>query len=413
VRQDLNISIPNGALIEIKGVQELELIGKAVQLEVDRQTCLLQIKNELKNRNVQVATITKNYLDLTEIFRDTKARVIRDAISKQGIVLGIRLEHFRSLLGKQLGVPGLRFGTELSGRASFWAGVGGIFHSDELPAYGITDVEVGLVNQKLKIDSDDAFVIVADEPARARDALNAVTERAIEAIGGVPEETRNAMPDGSSRFIRPRPGAARMYPETDVPSVPITERMISDLKSHLPEPSEHIVTRLISEYSLNKKLATQLVDSDYLALFEKTTKTTKAVQSSFVATMLTEICKNLEREGFPIHSIDDTKMEAVFKLVDEGTIAKEAMPDLLKWQAKNLDSDVREGTKALGLRMLPEPELAAIIDNHLLKNRKVVNEKGLDAFASIMGSVMSEVRGSADPKVVAEMLKIKLARKST
>jgi glutamyl-tRNA(Gln) amidotransferase subunit E len=413
VRQDLNISIPNGALIEIKGVQELELIGKAVQLEVDRQTCLLQIRDELKNRNVQAATITKNYLDLTEIFRDTKARVIRDAISKQGIVLGIRLQHFKGLLGRQLGSPSLRFGTELSGRASFWAGVGGIFHSDELPAYGITDVEVGLVKQKLKIESDDAFVIVADEPARGRDALNAVAERAIEAIGGVPEETRNAMPDGSSRFIRPRPGAARMYPETDVPSVPITERMLSDLKSHLPEPPEHIIKRLISEYSLNQKLATQLVDSDYLALFEKTAKTTKAVQSSFVATMLTETCKSLERDGIPIHSIDDTKMEAVFKLVDERMIAKEAMPDLLKWQAKNLDSDVREGIKALRLRMLPEPELAAIIDNHLLKNRKLVNEKGADAFASVMGSVMSEVRGSADPKVVAEMLKIKLARKST
>jgi len=409
VRQDLNVSIPNGALIEIKGVQELELIGKAVQLEVDRQNSLLQVMEELKIRNVQPATVSRNYVTLTEIFQNTKARVIKEAISKGGNVLGLKLQHFGGLLGKELGISGLRFGTELSSRASFWAGVGGIFHSDELPAYGISEAEINQVSEMLRLSNDDAFVIVADQQERAEDALNAVVDRAVEALTGVPEETRTAMPDGSSRFIRPRPGAARMYPETDVPSAPVTESLIAQLKSKLPETPEESAKRLGKEYSLNQKLSEQLVDSDYLGLFERTAKASTNTQPSFIATMLTETCKSLEREGFAIHEISDEKMALIFHLVDLGTIAKEAMPDLLKWQAKKLDVDPTEGIKELGLRMMSQSELEKIIDQHLQKNRKLV-EKGPSAFPSLMGSIMSEVRGKTDPKVVTEVLKKKLLK---
>lgn len=410
VRQDLNISIPNGALIEIKGVQELELIGKAVQLEVDRQKSLLQIKEELKNRNVQSSTITRDYINLTTLFQNTKARVFKEAISKNGVVLGMRLQHFGKLLGKELGAPGLRFGTELSGRASFWAGVGGIFHSDELPGYGITENEIEQVRKMLNLDGEDAFVLVADQYERAKDALSAVADRAVEALAGVPEETRNAMPDGSSRFIRPRPGAARMYPETDVPSAPITEQMIAELNSKLPETPEESIKRLTIQYSLNQKLSKQLIDSDYLALFERTAKAVKNTQASFIATMLTETCKSLEREGFAVHEVSDEKMESIFQLVERGTLAKEAMLDLLKWQTKNPDSDPNDGINALGFQMLSERELETIIDQHLEKNRKLVEEKGSGAFPSLMGSIMSEVRGKTDSRLVTEKLKKKLTK---
>lgn len=409
VRQDLNISIPNGALIEIKGVQELELIGKAVQLEVDRQNSLLQIKDELEKRNVQPSTINRDFVNLTTLFQNTKARVFKEAISKNGVVLGMKLQHFGGLLGKEL-APGLRFGTELSGRASFWAGVGGIFHSDELPAYGITETEVDQVKKMLSLDRDDAFVLVADQYERAKDALNAVADRAVEALAGVPEETRNAIPDGSSRFIRPRPGAARMYPETDVPSAAVTERLIAELKSRLPETPEESVKRLANQYSLNQKLSRQLVDSDYLALFERTAKASKNTQPSYIATMLTETCKSLEREKFAVHEISDEKMEFIFQLVERGTIAKEAMPDLLKWQTKNPDSDPNDGFKALGFQMLSETELDTIIDQHLEKNQRLVEEKGSGAFPSLMGSIMSEVRGKTDSRLVTEKLKKKLTK---
>lgn len=412
VRQDLNISIPNGALIEIKGVQELELLSKAVKLEVDRQVTLLQIRDELTRRGIKEETIKEDFVDLTDVFRNTKARVLKDAISKEGIVLGMKLPRFRGLLGKELGVSGLRFGTELSGRAIFSAGVGGIFHSDELPAYGIVDNEIAQVQQRLETLDDDAFVLVADVHSRATNALKAVAERAMEALAGVPAETRNAMPDGSSRFIRPRPGAARMYPETDVPSTPISREWIAKLEANLPETQDQLMKRLSDQFLLNQKLAKQLADSDYLTLFEHISASTKNIQPSFIATMLTETCKSLERDGVPVHTIDDTKMKSIFDLVGDGMIVKEAVPDLLKWQTKNLDSDPKDGIKALGIRMLSELELETIIDQHIEKNRQLIAEKGTAAFASLMGSVMSEVRGSTDPKSVSEKLKAKLSKKA-
>jgi glutamyl-tRNA(Gln) amidotransferase subunit E len=410
IRQDVNISTPGGALIEIKGVQELELLSKAVELEVQRQRTLLELKEELKKRQLTPDMILRNYVDLSEVFTQSKARVIKDALSRNGIVLGLTLRGFGGLLGKELG-PDLRFGTELSGQAIFWAGVGGIFHSDELPAYGVTREEVQAVKERLGSGASDAFVLVADEKMRAKDALDAVVSRVLESFNGVPEETRTAMPDGTSRYMRPRPGAARMYPETDVPPTQVTSALVNQLKANLPETSEHLSKRLVDQYGLNQKLAKQLIDSDYLSLFEQIATSSK-IQASYLATVLTEICKSLERAGVPVHTIPDEKISMIFSLVDQGIVAKEAIADLLRWQTKNPSASPQSGVKDLGLRMLTENELEAVIARHVEKNRKLVEERGSGAFASLMGSIMSEVRGSTDPKMVTEKLKAKLAQVS-
>jgi len=407
IRQDLNISTPGGALMEVKGVQELDILSKAVETEVNRQLTLLEIRGELSKRGAKPESIERKYYDVTDDFAASKARIIKEAISKGGVVFALKLPKFSGLLGKEL-APGLRLGTELSNRASFWASVGGIFHSDELPGYGVTEEEVRYVRDRLSVVGDDAFVLVADEKGKANDALDAVVDRAIEAISGVPEETRTAMPDGTTRYMRPRPGAARMYPETDVPQTPITHEFITRLKSNLPETPEKLTMRLVDEYSLNQKLSKQLVDSDYLELFEQIAAASK-VPPTFIATILTETCKSLERDGIPIHSIPDNKIQRIFRLVDEEAVAKEAVVDLLKWEATNLTADPIDGVKKLGLRMLDKRELEQIIRRHIEKNKKLIDERGEGAFSSLMGSIMSEVRGSIEPKQVTETLKKRLA----
>ncbi len=408
IRQDLNVSIPEGALIEIKGVQELDILGKAVELEVNRQQTLLAIRKELSSRNLKPNEIERKYVNLSELFLNSDGRVIKAAMTKGGVVLAVKLPKFKGLLGRELG-PGLRLGTELSNRASFWAGVGGIFHSDELPAYGISEAQVATVRDRLGLSAEDAFVLVADDNAKAKDALDAVVDRANEALVGVPEETRTAMPDGTTRYMRPRPGAARMYPETDVPETPVPEEYISTLRAHLPETPEKLAKRLMDQFSLNQKLAKQVVDSDYLSLFERIVAN-GAVQSTFAATFLTETCKSLEREGVAVRTVPDAKIESMFKLMARGAFAKEAMPDLFKWQVSNPTSDPSEGIQHLGLQMLSQTELEQIIDRHVEKNKKLIEAKGQDAFPSIMGSIMSEVRGRTDPKLVTETLKKKLSR---
>jgi glutamyl-tRNA(Gln) amidotransferase subunit E len=199
-----------------------------------------------------------------------------------------------------------------------------------------------------------------------------------------------------------------MYPETDVPPTPITENYIAALNAHLPETAETLTKRLMGQYSLNPKLTKQLVDSEYLTLFEEIVASGKT-SPTFVATFLTETCKSLERDGVAVHSIPDARMKTMFELAEKGVVAKEAMVDLVKWQGKNPNAEPAEGIKSLGLRMLTEKELDEVISRHIEKNRRLIDERGQGAFSSIMGSVMSEVRGATDPKLVTELVKKKLA----
>jgi glutamyl-tRNA(Gln) amidotransferase subunit E len=222
IRQDLNISIPNGALTEIKGVQELELLPLVVEYEVQRQLNLIKISQELKAIGAKEEELKEEYYDVTEVFKQTKCKVIQKALNKNQKVLAIKLPKFKNFLKREL-IPNLRLGTEMADRAKFWGRVGGIFHTDELPAYGITTQEIEELKIAVRASEEDAIVFVADNPENAKEALKAVLERAKETLKGVPEETRAANPDGTTRYMRPRPGAARMYPETDIPPTQITE----------------------------------------------------------------------------------------------------------------------------------------------------------------------------------------------
>jgi glutamyl-tRNA(Gln) amidotransferase subunit E len=401
IRQDLNVSIREGALVEIKGVQELELIKKVVELEVQRQISLLEIKKELARRRVTPSDLISRYWEVTDIFTETKCNLIKKAISNGGIVRAVLLKGFRGLLGKQLS-SGLSLGMEMSSRASFWGGVDRIFHTDELPAYGISQAEVDLLRERTCATELDCVVFVADTPRKVADSLEAVLERAKEALMGVPEETRMAMPDGTTRYMRPRPGSARMYPETDVPVVPNTKELLSRVRQSLPLPPEALATRLIQKYKINKKLAMQLVDSEYAQTFEKIASS-MSIPASFVATVLTEGMKAMERNGIPVRNLSESQLIESFTVVDRGLAAKEAIQEILRCIALKEVATGYEAVKRLGLTMLSEAQLEDLIRSRV--DEKLVAESGQAAFGKLMNLIMGEVRGRADPLVVREKLR--------
>ncbi len=406
IRQDLNVSIPNGALIEIKGVQELELVSKVIEFEVQRQLNLLKIKNELQKRRVDEKDIKEEFLDVTHIFEKTRCRVVQKAISSGERVLTVLLPKFARLLKTEL-MPGVRLGTEMANRAHFWGRVGGIFHTDELPAYGITDEEVRELRGFVKAEREDAVVFVADSLENASDALKAVVERAREALRGVPEETRGANPDGTTRYMRPRPGAARMYPETDVKPIQVSEEYLNALRSRLPELPERRLKRLMKEYKLNEKLARQVLNSDYALLFEEIARES-GVSPTTVAAVLTETMKALKRDGVEVDKIRDEHVKELFSFVGAGETAKEAIPDILTWLSKHEGATMEAAIESLGLTMLSEAEIAKIIGNLLLENEQLVKERGKAAFGMLMGLVMRKVRGRAKAELVNKVLRRKL-----
>ena len=140
IRQDVNVSIKGGARVEIKGVQALNLVDKVVEFEALRQVRLLEIKKELVRRRASVDDVVR---DVTEIFAKTGSKVLARSIKNGGVVLACRLAGFAGLVGREI-QPDRRLGSEMSDRAKR-AGVGGIFHTDELPAYGVTPAEVEAV----------------------------------------------------------------------------------------------------------------------------------------------------------------------------------------------------------------------------------------------------------------------------
>jgi len=402
IRQDLNVSIKGGALIEIKGVQELNLISKVVENEVLRQVRLLQLRDELKARGLsREAFQNLKPLEVSRLFKETKSAIIRRALSKGGVVLALKLPGMAGFLKWEL-CPGLRFGGELADRAKFYGRVGGIFHTDELPAYGISQGEVEALKAELGLKAEDAAVLVADLKENAEDALKAVLERVLEAFEGVPEETRAAMPDGTTRYMRPRPGAARMYPETDIPSMPLPPEKIAELKGRLPPLPDQLISQIMETYKVNRKLAEQLADSEYLPLFRQAVEA--GVPASFAATALTETLKSLERKGVPVEKLEDSRLLEIFQLIGKGVTAKENFPVLVEELARSGGSAM-EAVEKLGLKMLSEAEVEAFIRRLVEERREELKSMGGKAFGLLMKLAMSELRGKADPALVSALVK--------
>jgi len=202
-----------------------------------------------------------------------------------------------------------------------------------------------------------------------------------------------------------------MYPETDVPPVTVTQDQLAGIQAKLPPPRETIMQELLTKYQLNSKLANQMIESDYLDVFRRVCSK-EGIAPSFVATVLTENLKNLSREGIPVDKLTSSHLESVFAAVLAGTVAKEAAPSILAWLSKNNRSSVDDAIRELGMRMLSESELLAIVDRVIGANTSLIKERGEGAYGKIMGLVMSEVRGSADPAAVTKLVKIRIGEKT-
>lgn len=408
IRQDINVSIPGGALIEIKGLQELDLVSLVVEYEVRRQLNLIRISEELRRSKVEDESIKTEFFNAEDVFKNTKCKVIQKALEKKQQVLAVRLPGFKGFLKWELS-PGLRLGTEMADRAKFWGRVGGIFHTDELPAYGITAEEVERLRKKLEACDEDAVVLVADDHENATDALTAVVERAKEAIRGVPQETRGPNPDGTTRYMRPRPGAARMYPETDIPPVQISQDYVHKIRSHLPELPEQKLERLQKEYKLNDKLAAQVLNSEYSELFENIARQRK-VPPTTVAAFMTETLKALKRDGVAVEKVSDRQLENIFGLVGEGKLAKEAISEVFTCLSKNEEKTIEEAIRDLGLQAIPQAELEKLVTKIVEEHKELIKKQGESSFGVLMGIAMNNLRGKADAAIVSKVLKEKLKK---
>lgn len=397
IRQDVNVSIRGGARVEVKGVQALNLVDKVVEFEALRQVRLLEIKEELARRK---AAVDGSVWDVTSIFAATGSKVLARSLKSGGVVLACRLPGFAGLVGREI-QPDRRLGSEMSDRAKR-AGVGGIFHTDELPAYGVSAEEVEALRGKLGAAEGDAVIMVTGPQERAEKALQAVLVRVREAIACVPEETRRALPDGCSEYMRPLPGSARMYPETDVPSVAITQDMLAALK--MPELFADRSERFVRQYSLSAEQARVMAASPSYPLFEDIMKT-YPVSASIAVRAIETIPIELAREGVEISNLTEKHYRDCFALVAQGSVAKEGLTDLLCALAGHPQMTADEAAKAAGLAGASEADVEMAVRAVVVGKADLVRSKGARSIGPLMGLVMKELRGKADGAVVSAILK--------
>ncbi|MEC8588658.1 MAG: Glu-tRNA(Gln) amidotransferase subunit GatE [Candidatus Thermoplasmatota archaeon] len=429
IRQDLNVSVGCGDRVEIKGCQDLGWIPQIVRLEMVRQVHMYRLANDLRsslglpplppNRDLddigiesEVAEavaehIPLEYIDVTNAFASCESRMVTEGLARGYTMLSLPLNGFAGKIGsKSLDVEGAqlpRLGRELAGAAKL-AGVRGVFHSDELPAYGIEEEHIEAVRNQLKLRSDDAFVLCLAPSWQARLALESVGRRARLAFHRIPQEVRNvvvkkgAPDDGTTTPMRPLPGGARMYPETDVPTIPIHDNHWRSIVENLPMRQEERMERLaqteLSEDQCKQLLSRELDD----VFFDHHESKTKAW-----GTLL------LEHE-----SVQPVVLSTILTVREAGGITREGIEQVVDHfaQAHHVTTqEIEAYADENGLVPADIGDLESIIEGIVLERIDFVQERGMGAMGPLMGVVMGACPG-VDGKEVSAVLRTMIQRHS-
>lgn len=365
------------------------MLPDIVRNEALRQHGLVAIAAELKGKPIA----TTLYVDVTGVCEHAQSPVIANVIKAKGQVMGVRLPGTAGLLGMEL-QPDRRYGTELSDHAKVHGGVKGIIHSDEkLDRYGLDEARIAEIRKRLACEERDAFVLVAAPKHQAEKALAAVIDRHNAAFNGVPPEVRGPNADGTSTYQRPMPGAARMYPETDIPVETISRQLWDGIS--IPERIDQRAARYV-KMGLAKDLADLAARSESFASFEQFAKRFSNLSAAYIAETYFTSVRTIKRNFNIDISPSDADFEMLFAAVSSGQLAKEAVLDVLKENKPVTDILSR-------FRPLTDVEVDAVLNNILVANPG-------KSYNAVIGFAMKELRGKVPGQKVAERLKAKMGQ---
>jgi|TARA_B110000263_G_scaffold224961_1_gene215688 glutamyl-tRNA(Gln) amidotransferase subunit E len=359
IRQDVNVSINGGQRVELKGFQDLSNMPLVVENEIIRQSNL--------NNLVEGKT--------------TQPVVVSEYFKKQKFAIACKLVGWKGLLGtKESEKNHVRMGRELADYAKK-AGVNGLMHSDELPAYGISKEETNKLHEILNCQEHDAFILIFGNERMAKDAISRVIERV--RTTGVPKEVRRVTPENLTRYIRPMPGASRMYPETDIP--PLKLNGIQIIIPKTLDEREHTLP-------LNDEESKQMVSRNLDQRFKSLMK--HCEDPKIVSRVLLHTLPNIATRDLPI--ISDKEIISVFDLVKKSQISKEGIEEALIQMVTG--QEIQLGSENI------EEEVKHFIELLIEEKKDFVKERGMSAIGPLMGPVMSEFRGKIDGAKINALL---------
>jgi Glu-tRNA(Gln) amidotransferase subunit E-like FAD-binding protein len=167
-----------------------------------------------------------------------------------------------------------------------------------------------------------------------------------------------------------------------------------------------LAEELSRNYGLSRQLAWELIDGETVEDFLSLVRT--GVAPSFIASLLTEVMKDLRRQGVRVENVKLDAIRSYLELVAEGRTAKESAREVLAYLAGNPGSSVEDALGALGLLAPPLEEVERTVDE--LVREMLPRLGGRDPFGPIMGELMKRYRGRVDGAVLSRLLRERLSR---
>ncbi|MAH48593.1 Glu-tRNA(Gln) amidotransferase GatDE subunit E [Candidatus Pacearchaeota archaeon] len=210
-------------------------------------------------------------------------------------------------------------------------------------------------------------------------------------VGGVSppkSHVRKTNPDATTSFLRPMPGAARMYPETDHPLLKISRQIINHAKNNLPKlTSEH--RSYLKEFGLNNELIQLLIKEKRMQDFEYLLNIYNNPQ--LVAKSLTIFSKEIEAKENKKLNIDT--LELIFEAVAKNQISEN--------QVKTIMQKIAQGQSLKQAMQKQKINLKEEI-------QKLIQEKPGLSQGAYMGLIMGKFKGAVNGNEVAEELEKEL-----
>jgi len=425
-RQDVNVSVAGGRRVEIKGVAKAGLAPALVHGEAVRQVNLLELRDELRGRGLRDAEdILVRHEDVTKLLADSQLhhfravtwqseRATRAAETRAELERGrgdfcVRAVVLRGL-ARTLSwptQPGLTFAHELKGRVRVIACLDQqptFIHNEDWPDYEGSQQELERLRNHLECGDDDALVVLwgaADDTVTAAEEIRL---RYVDALDGVPNETRQPKPDGSTDFERILPGPDRMYPDTDSPPQAITRSRVRRLQDTLPEPPWEREERygkvgvpLPTIHFLIRRGGARLVD-----LVVENCGSDLAWTCYFFGERL----KGLRRSGVPVDRISDKSWLALFNSFSRQPALRDAWKEIVSDLAESPDVDTVLADLGLNRRSDDLPDsVRSAIETEPFQQPSCDNGQ-LERF--LMGCLMSGLRGRVPAVEVATALSSEL-----
>lgn len=259
IRQDVNMSMGHGR-VEIKGISRISQIKEAIESEIDRQLMLEKVASTIHERGGYHGAL--HFLDISSDLQSSGSSLISKGLKEGKHVYLAKLDKMSGVLKSD----DMRLGREIADLTKVFA-VQGILHSDELPGYGLTSDDVKVLSKKAGCSELDAFMLVITSRSKASILESEIPARIQNLLDLKLDETRSFSDQGRTTFLRPLPGAERMYPETDLEPIRLSSEDIKSAEEFGKLSAEERVNKLAADYKISLQDASTLVNEAKLGLF--------------------------------------------------------------------------------------------------------------------------------------------------